>query len=310
MLEELTDDPNQSLSHDGLETINENSTIGCEVLCTYGNVESIQLPSCPEDTSAAYLKSNNVKILNVSGFEYFEDDIFVIVHRGINTSLHGGGTNERHINNPDFNSNAEAISSHFFAEEEKIPKFENAVKCINVCGFENIEDGKYIIIRLSEERKSIKEIPDTPIPTASYNLLTDSNVQNCSTPIGIQHQPFSNKMNNSAVIANILNADGIDDGLYLLYPINKSANGPDESIIDAPEAESQNLDFSLTQASAQEQSLTDSMNNDIKIVRMSGMAEIQDGFYLCVPSNENKIDSAKSIVKLNMNMSLIIVSLL
>lgn len=229
----------------------------CKIVSSYSNVETFQLQNILNESNVAFPRLNNIMILYVSGFDEVYNNIYVVT-----------STEENPVNHS-LSSDLDAISS------EKIRK---SVKWVNTRGLEDVPDGQYVIVCLNEDKKTID----------SNNLKSKANVELRSTTVSVTDETFSEKKNNIIKIVNICDTIGIKDGVYIFIAMSSKQNVPEESIILDLKHEHPRLQFSLPQVSSEKSDLTSRRKKTVKIVHISGMTEIKDGYYLCISMNTSK----------------------
>lgn len=252
----MSEEMKKTVPSKGVKNVNEKDekmrshfkTVSC-----YANVTSFQLENHLIHVTCPLF--NDIIIVNVSGFEKFQDNIYVIT------------VTEEKLNE----------------EIREILTKRTAVKFVNVRGLEEVKDGRYIIVLLNEGRQTSDN---------HSNLNSKTNVALSSTTVTVADDTVSEKNNYNFKILKIFNIEGLSDGVYFFFAMKKNENVRETSIVEDPTPANTHLQFntcSMASSRIYEGNLTKNRNTTVTIANISGLGEIPDGHYICISINTSAV---------------------
>lgn len=218
----------------------KNVLTDCPSITSIASEES--LPSKQEHCLTTSQDLFNVIVVNIYGFDDYEDDTYVITRTVENTTNLGEENNIGKNNGISSNTNNTTSTSNLESNlqpgrvnnENTSNGVDNSVNCINICDVEGMENGMYIIIYLSE---NITETLESRIEVLKEHTDHKSKLElimnvkeRCVT---MEDDNSTNLTENSAICISISGMDGIRNGNYLAIRMKKSRSLSLDSSIDA-----------------------------------------------------------------------------
>lgn len=163
-----------------------------------------------------------IKIINVYGFPDIEDDIFVLLEWDGN---------------------------------QNVGNIKNLVQCIEMSGFDDINKGHYIIIRLG------------PVEENIIDVNAEANQAN----------------SDGSFVSNIQGIENIQDGLYCFMPfswLKKESTETEDAL--------RNIDQHIPKCDDVQDEIGQVRNENIKILSITNVPQINSGFYIALKVDDNK----------------------